>query len=297
MTQTADVHLRAIEAALDTIEDGLTGPLDLDRIAGTCGMSFWHFQRAFAAFTGEPVGSYIRRRRLSLAADQLAGSRRRILDIALDHQFESHSAFTRAFRITFGLTPAAFRKHPHTLRSARPRLTPSRLRHLQSIRLEPDVIECPPLCLVGLDTRFTIATAGGTNSPWVLPRLWRRFMGRLGELSGTQGAVRYGACDCMPATQREDPDELRYLAAVAVSPQTSVPSGMVRWHAPASRFARFVHRGPIERIGETINYVYAAWFPRSGRERGDGFDIERYDARFRRTGTRSEIDYLVPLRA
>jgi AraC family transcriptional regulator len=297
MTRKTDVHLRAIEAALDTIEAGLTGPLDLDRIAGSCGMSFWHFQRAFAAFTGEPVGSYIRRRRLSVAAAELVDSRRRILDIALDHQFESHSAFTRAFRTTFGLAPAAFRKHPHTLRTARPRLTPARLRHLQAIRLEPEVIECPPLCLVGLDTRFTIVAAGDTDSPFVLPRLWRRFMGRLGELACTQDTVRYGVCECVPETQRENPDELRYLAAVAVSPQTAVPPGMSRWCAPASRFARFVHRGPIERIGETINYIYAAWFPRSGRERGDGFDIERYDARFHRRGRESEIDYLVPLRS
>src|SRR5690606_26599553 len=117
-------------------------------------MSYWHFHRAFAAMTGETVGSYLRRRRLSAAAGEVLRSRKRLVDIAVDFQFGSHEAFTRAFRAMFGISPSAFRRDPISLWSARPRLDGERLRHLRKLSLEPRIVELPRLRLVGFETRF-----------------------------------------------------------------------------------------------------------------------------------------------
>ncbi len=45
---------------------------------------------------------YVRRRRLSVALEQLMTTKRSIVDIALDSGFESQEAFTRAFKAMFG---------------------------------------------------------------------------------------------------------------------------------------------------------------------------------------------------
>src|ERR1043166_651970 len=72
-------QLRAIQRALDLIEERLREPLRLADLARNVGMSLWHFQRTFSAMVGQPAGSYIRRRRLAEAARCLRATARTIL--------------------------------------------------------------------------------------------------------------------------------------------------------------------------------------------------------------------------
>ena len=64
-------YLNAVQKSLDYIENHLREPLSLEKIARHAGFSLWHFQRIFTALVGEPVGSYLRRRRLTAAAGEL----------------------------------------------------------------------------------------------------------------------------------------------------------------------------------------------------------------------------------
>src|ERR1700743_745964 len=97
------------QKALWVIGGHLTGPLSLDEIAAIAGVSRFHLVRAFAAATGLPVMRYVRARRLSEAARALAAGAPDILTLALDADYGSHEAFTRAFRDHFGLTPETVR--------------------------------------------------------------------------------------------------------------------------------------------------------------------------------------------
>src|SRR6266702_5810916 len=97
------------QKALWFIESHLAGNLSLDEIAGVAGISRFHMVRAFAAATGFSVMRYVRARRLSEAARALAGGAPDILKLALDADYGSHEAFTRAFRDHFGITPEAVR--------------------------------------------------------------------------------------------------------------------------------------------------------------------------------------------
>ena len=67
---------------------------------------------------GESLGSYIRRRRLDWAADELASGQRRIIEVALDAGYDSQEAFTRAFERRYGRTPGEYRRvgRPRVLR-------------------------------------------------------------------------------------------------------------------------------------------------------------------------------------
>ncbi len=73
-------------------------------------MSLSSLYRLFFSLTGYRVKEYIRARRISEAAQELVETDRRILDIALDYEFESHEAFTRTFKQLAGTTPLAFRR-------------------------------------------------------------------------------------------------------------------------------------------------------------------------------------------
>ena len=48
---------------------------------------------------------YLRRRKLAFALIAVRDTNKSILDIALDHGFSSHAAFTRAFKDVYGVTP------------------------------------------------------------------------------------------------------------------------------------------------------------------------------------------------
>src|SRR6202795_2885132 len=97
------------QKALWFIESHLADGLTLDEIAGVAGISRFHLVRAFGAATGFSVMRYVRARRLTEAGRALARGAPDILNLALDADYGSHEAFTRAFRDHFGVTPEAVR--------------------------------------------------------------------------------------------------------------------------------------------------------------------------------------------
>ena len=74
------------------------GELSLETMAEHAGVSRSHLSRIFPVITGHQLSSYIRGRRLTEAARELAEGAPHILDVALDAGYGSHEAFTRAFR-------------------------------------------------------------------------------------------------------------------------------------------------------------------------------------------------------
>lgn len=95
--------------ALEFIEKNLNGTIELSSIARCANSSVWEFQRLFALLTNIPVGEYIRRRRLALAAQALQSGNYKVVDIALEYGYDSPAAFSRAFKKEFGITPSAAR--------------------------------------------------------------------------------------------------------------------------------------------------------------------------------------------
>jgi len=110
-------QLTYFNTALDYIETHLTQPLALTELARVAGYSRFHFDRRFAALIGETPACYLRKRRLSAAAQELVTSRKPILEIAFDYQFASQEAFTRAFQRMFRLSPGAYRRRRQLTRT------------------------------------------------------------------------------------------------------------------------------------------------------------------------------------
>ncbi len=107
---------KKIQHIVDRIDDCIRNKHDesltLKLLAQEFGYSESHFSRRFRQVSGMQFRDYLRYRKLAFALRQLRDTDNSVLQIALDHGFSSHEAFTRAFREAYGLTPSEYRKHP-----------------------------------------------------------------------------------------------------------------------------------------------------------------------------------------
>lgn len=66
--------VEGIQSAIAYVEENLTEELDVCDIAEKAYVSAFHFQKIFSVLCGFTIGEYIRKRRLTLAAEELAAT-------------------------------------------------------------------------------------------------------------------------------------------------------------------------------------------------------------------------------
>ena len=287
-------YLDQVQRGIDYIEANLEYDIEASDVARHAGISHWHFQRIFKALTNETLKTHIRSRRFSESLDKLANTRERVLDIALAAGFESQASFTRAFRKAFSITPAHYRKRPSALAFVRKaRFDADYLSHIHSqVSLEPEILEQPELQLVGMCTRFFGVDSEKNNMADKLPRLWAAFLPHLEMVPHRIPGGCYGVVMQTPARS----DELEYWAAAPVARvESPLPGGLLSLCVPASRYARFAHRGRVAELDKTVNYIYSSWLLRSGCRHTYGCDLEFYGAEYEPDSDDSAICYAIPI--
>ena len=99
-----------IEDVMRYIREHISEPLDREMLAGVAGFSVPHFHRIFTARVGESAASYVRRVRLERAGRKLRMGAVDITEVALAAGYDTHAAFSKAFKQHFGLSPSEFRQ-------------------------------------------------------------------------------------------------------------------------------------------------------------------------------------------
>ena len=256
------------QKALWYVESHLASELTLEEISSIAGVSRFHMVRAFAAATGFSVVRYVRARRLSEAARALASGAPDILTLALDADYGSHEAFTRAFRDQFGLTP-------ETVRS---------LAYIDDIKLqEPIQMNSSPMENLApprfeVFRAFLVAGVGDRHNHdngAGIPSQWQRFHQSVADIPHRLGSVAYGVC-----CNGDDAGNFDYVAGVEVSDFSDLPRLFFRVRIPALRYAVVSHRDHISTIRRTVNTVWNHWLPASGLKVADAPNFERYDENF-----------------
>ncbi len=97
--------------SLSMIEERIQEKLTVEALAREIHFSKYHYQRMFREAVGDSVMGYVTRRKLALAAGELAETDSTVLEVALRYGYDSHEGFTRSFRAHMGVTPAEYRKH------------------------------------------------------------------------------------------------------------------------------------------------------------------------------------------
>ncbi len=286
-------YLDEVQCGIDYIEANLDSEIELAEVARRAGISQWHFQRIFKALTNETLKTYIRSRRLANALDKLAGTKERVLEIALASGFETQESFTRAFKLAFGVTPAAYRRQGSRFKFLRKvQFDGEYLRHInQNVSIEPELHDEPDRLFVGMQTRYFGIDSEKNNMARKLPVLWARFLERVDEVPRNISDKLYGILRQTPAKT----DELEYFAVAQVATLDGLPKGMVSVRLPASRYAQFTHRGPVNTIDHTVNYIYSSWLAGSGLRHSYGADLECYGPDYDPASDQSVIRYAIPV--
>ncbi len=292
MTRAHRNRLDPIEEALESIEARLDTALTVAALARDVGFSPSHFQRVFHAVVGEPVGAYVRRRRLARAVPALLEGGDRIVDIALAVGFESHEAFGRAFKTQFEMTPAEFRQRGSRFHGlAGPRLARSRLLLREEYRFrEPEIVEREAFTVVGYRAPFVSALVEGSEHRDVIPGLWRRYLAARDTISARSDPDDYGVCIASADQDFTSSSELDYLAGAVVSRVGEPPTGMSHVEIPQQTYARFRHPGSIDDIDQTLLFAFLDWLPDSGHDYRAGFEVEIHSGTDQRC-----IDYYLPI--
>ena len=98
-----------IQQVLSYINEHLSEELSVEQLADQAYLSKYHFMRLFKAQTGSTVHAYVRQKRL-LHAARLIREGASVGKAAADSGFGDYSAFHRAFRESFGISPGSLKK-------------------------------------------------------------------------------------------------------------------------------------------------------------------------------------------
>ena len=98
-----------IAQILSYINENLNRELTVDQLAERVYLSRYHFMRLFKAQTGTTVHAYVRQKRL-LSAARLIREGVPAGQAAAECGFNDYSAFSRAFRESFGVSPGQLKK-------------------------------------------------------------------------------------------------------------------------------------------------------------------------------------------
>ena len=114
----------AFRHVVSYMEEHLLEEITYDEIAAQIYVSNFHFHRTFALMTGMSASTYIRNRRLTLAAHDLAEGRQKVIDVAFKYGYESPESFTKAFRKFHGIAPSKARTCLHNLKACHKLIIP-----------------------------------------------------------------------------------------------------------------------------------------------------------------------------
>jgi len=273
--------------ALRRVASSLDEALDLESLAAPACMAPLHFHRVFRGLVGETPLQLHRRLRLERAAWRLAQQPDTVLQIALDAGYETHEAFTRAFRDAYGRSPSEYRAWA----AATPMRLPShRLQAACGLHAGGPEVELPgdPAALfihhtahqmnVQIEQRpeMRIAALPHTGPYHTIGATFDRLGGLLGPaglLADPQAqmiALYYDDPETVPASQ------LRSAAGVTVRPGAAVPPPLQSLTLPAGRWASALHRGSYAGLGDAWQRLLGQWLPDSGHRLGTGECYELY---------------------
>lgn len=100
---------------INYIEDNFEKEIEIDVMAKAAQMSVYEFRRIFSFVAGVPVSEYIRKRRLSAAAEELMSGEKTVTEVALKYGYDSASSFSRAFKAFHGVAPTEISKSGSTI--------------------------------------------------------------------------------------------------------------------------------------------------------------------------------------
>lgn len=107
---------RQLNEMIDYIEENLENEIKYEKLAKILGVNEYTMKSIFCVICNMSIAEYVRKRRLSNAGFDLCKNNEKIIDIALKYQYESATAFSRAFEKFHGIQPSKVKNNPTGLK-------------------------------------------------------------------------------------------------------------------------------------------------------------------------------------
>ena len=265
--------IESIQKAINYIEAHLQETITMDQIAQEVNVSVFHFQRTFSILTDMSIADYIRRRRLTLAAQELINTDIKIIDLAYKYGYDSPEAFTKAFRKQHHVTPSDARKQQGPLQSYNRLVIQVSLKGAEPMKY--NIVEKDKFQVVGVKRTYNCQK--GENSQGI-PLFWdevnrqgmdeQLFALNNGQIKGVLGV-------CVPDENYKENSLIDYW--IGTDHVGEVPENLQSIEVPASKWVVFEVHGPMPHAMQNAwKQIFSEWFPSNPYEPAGTAELEVY---------------------
>ncbi|NLY20415.1 MAG: AraC family transcriptional regulator [Tissierellia bacterium] len=252
---------------IEYIEEHLEDEIDNVKLGEIAHCSTYHYQRMFAYMSNIPLSEYIRRRRMTMAVNDLRNGEK-IIDIALKYGYSSPTSFNRAFQNIHGIPPSKAKESGVQLKSFSPITFKITIQGAEEMNYR--IEDRGEIRILGISTAITKEMEENFKA---IPQMWGKAsmdgtVEKLitlmnGELKGVLGVTVY-----------ENEDDWKYY--IGVESNSDNAYGFEEHVIPKSKWAIFSGEGSGISIQELLKRIFTEWLPNSEYEYGNAADIELY---------------------
>lgn len=267
------MDLSRIYKTVDFIEQNYNKQISVKDLENVSRYSYRNIQRIFKHLCNETIGAYQVRLRMERAYKLILYSKDNLSEIAYEVGFESLSAFSKAFKKQFGITPRQAKKEKEKL-----------FNKLSFISIEDKRIIKPKIIyLPQVKVYYQSVYTDYINEEIEL--LWEKFASNNFPENNTQ---YFGVIADEPLITEKI--KCRYDACCTLQPlNKKFPTKNLL----GGKYAQFIHHGSYNSIEETYKNIYSGWILTCKLEFGNSPIIEQYIQNS--SNTDSEKDYVTAI--
>ena len=238
-------YQRSFDKVLTHIDENLDEKPDLDTLAEIANLSKFHFHKIMKAYLDETLGNYINRVRLETAAKLLRYSNQAIYEIAYQVGYETISAFNKAFKKRFGISPSAMRKNKNQITKQNNDNNMSDFHLVETIKNINDI-------------QVIFQQSKGTIGDETTKTNWETLFTKAQSLQVlTSNSKFYGI-------NWDDPEitvleKIRYDACISISNSSDLDAEFSTKTIEGGKYLSFVYKGDYQNLGQVYNHIFKNW--------------------------------------
>jgi AraC family transcriptional regulator len=244
-----NAYRAAIARVLAHIDRYRDSELDLDSLAEVARVSKFHFHRVFKEHMMISLGQYVKLKRLETGMWKLIYTQNNILQIAMDSGYESHAAFTRAFKKEMGCSPQEFKD-----------------RFMRDQKLAMSKLQEKPPVFLGFkkkaETKIFFIRRRGSYYLAALSA-WNDLLADLAAASiRADQQTFYGISQDDPNMEGVEKEDIRFDVGVLASDEIEQKAGQLSAEGgllKGGNFAVFLHKGALDRLPDSYHFIYGKW--------------------------------------
>lgn len=266
--------LKALKSSIQYMEDHLLEDITPKDVAAHVFMSDFYFQQGFKIITEMSVATYIRNRRLYLAALDILANKGKMIEIAYRYGYETPESFTKAFSRFHGISPLQLKKQPKKVKLFLPLVIKISVKG--GIRMNYTIEKMNSFVVYGIRKQMNNETAYHD-----IPQFWADFKKAYcsKQTTSTKNGTamtsigKYGICI------EHDPVDGSFDYMIAGDYEDdNIPEYSQKYELPETLWAKFPCTGPLPGALQAVNTkIFTEWLPGNpDYEISNGFNIELY---------------------